>query len=330
MTQKDHPLVIMTHPLPSEWITEIKHETHLVIGTEGGEGLTPELESHLPQADGLFTLLVDPITEDLLDRAPRLRVVSNMAVGVDNIDIAACTKRGIPVGHTPGILTAGTADLTLALLLAVARRLPEAQGDARAGRWTTWNPTGWLGTDLEGATVGIVGMGKIGTAVARRLRPFGVQLIFTNRSPKPDFEEELNAEQVPFSEIIQRSDFLCLHVPLNDETFHMVDGDVLQNMKPSSILINAARGQVVDTDALVTALQEDWIRAAGLDVTDPEPLPPDHTLYSLKNCLITPHIGSATHHTRQKMAAIASENLLAGLKGKKLRHCVNPEVYKKP
>ncbi len=327
MAKDKHPLVLVTHQLPPAWIRELGEKTHLVIGPEGGEGLTPELESHLPQAEGLFTLLVDPITEELLDSAPHLRVVSNMAVGVDNIDVSACTERGIPVGNTPGVLTAGTADLTLALLLAVARRLPEAQADARAGRWTTWNPTGWLGTDLKDATAGILGMGKIGTAVARRLKAFGVNLIFTNRSPKPDIEDELNAEQVPFSEIIQRSDFLCLHVPLTDETHHMVDAKILRKMKSSAILINAARGQVVDTDALVTALQENWIRAAGLDVTDPEPLPPDHPLYSLENCLITPHIGSATHHTRQKMAQIACENLVAGLEGRELPHCVNPEVY---
>lgn len=327
MEQKDKPLVLMTHKLPSSWITSLEDTVRLVVGPEGGEGLTPELSTMLPQAEGLFTLLVDPIGEDLLEKAPGLRVISNMAVGVDNIDLEACTARGIPVGNTPGVLTAGTADLTMALVLAVARRLPEAQTDARAGRWTTWNPTGWLGTDLEGATVGIVGMGKIGTAVARRLKPFQVNLIFNNRSPKPGVAQELNAQQVSLEDLIRKSDFLCLHVPLNDDTHHMIDKHTLQEMKPSAILINAARGQVVDTKALVTALEENWIRAAGLDVTDPEPLPPDHPLYSLENCLITPHIGSATHHTRQQMAHKACQNLLAGLEGHKLPHTANPEVY---
>jgi phosphoglycerate dehydrogenase-like enzyme len=327
MAAKKRPLVILTHALPPDWIQELEEKTHLVIGPEGGEGLTQELESVLPQAEGMLTLLMDPVKKDLLEKAPQLKVVSNMAVGVDNIDIDACTERGIPVGHTPGILTAGTADLTLALLLSVARRLPEARADAHAGEWNSWNPTGWLGTDLKGATAGIVGMGKIGTAVARRLKPFGVDLIFTNRSPKPDLEEALGAEQVPFSEIVSRSDFLCLHVPLTEETHQMVDRDVLQKMKDTAILINAARGPVVDTDTLVTALRENWIRAAGLDVTDPEPLPPEHPLYELENCLITPHIGSATHHTRRKMASIASQNLFAGLEKRELVHCVNPEVY---
>jgi len=327
MAAKKRPLVILTHALPPDWIKELEEKTRLVIGPEGGEGLTRELESVLPQAEGLLTLLMDPVKEDLLEKAPQLKVVSNMAVGVDNIDISACTERGIPVGHTPGILTAGTADLTLAILLSVARHIPEARADAQAGEWNSWNPTGWLGTDLKGATAGIVGMGKIGSAVARRLKPFGVDLIFTNRSPKPDLEEALEAEQVPYSEIVPRSDFLCLHVPLTEETHHMIDRDTLRKMKESAILINVARGPVVDTDALVTALRENWIRAAGLDVTDPEPLPPEHPLYELENCLITPHIGSATHHTRRNMASIASQNLFAGLENRKLSHCVNPEVY---
>lgn len=328
MSNEKKPVVIVTHDLPDDWITSLKQKARLHIGPQGGEGLEPALKKHLPQVQGLLTLLVDPVGEELLAQAPELRVISNMAVGVDNIDLEACTARGIPVGNTPGILTAGTADLTLALLLAVARKLPQAQADARAGRWTTWNPTGWLGADLKGATIGIVGLGKIGTAVARRLRPFGPRLIFHNRSPKPDLERELNAEQVSFSRLLQESDFIALHVPLTEETYHMVDRDALETMKPSAILINMARGQVVDTQALLHALREKKIRAAGLDVTHPEPLPPDHPLYELDNCLITPHIGSATHNTRQKMAHLACDNLIAGLEGRELPHCVNPEVYR--
>lgn len=329
MNEDNQPLVMLTHQLPEHWISDLDDKVKLVRGPEGGEGIAADLEPYLPRAEGLLCLLVDPVTEDLLERMPQLRVVSNMAVGVDNIDISACTRRGIPVGHTPGVLTAGTADLTLALILAVARRLPEAQADARAGHWTTWNPTGWLGTDLKGATVGIVGLGKIGTAVARRLQPFGVELIFTNRSEKPDLASELNADQVPLDVLIEESDILSLHVPLTEATRHMIDQAALQRMKSSALLINVARGGVVETSALVHALQHDWIRGAGLDVTDPEPLPPDHPLYRLKNCLITPHIGSATYHTRQNMARIACDNLLAGLAGKRLPHTVNPDVYEK-
>jgi len=327
MSEDKQPLVVLTHQLPEHWVSALDGKVTLIRGPEGGEGIAPELEPYLPQAEGLLCLLVDPITEDILDQAPRLRVVSNMAVGVDNIDIAACTRRGIPVGHTPGVLTAGTADLTLALILAVARRVPQAQADARAGRWTTWNPTGWLGTDLKDATVGIVGLGKIGTAVARRLLPFGVKLIFNNRSDKPALADELNASQVSLPNLLEESDIVSLHVPLTDHTQHMINAGALQKMKSTALLINVSRGAVVETTALVRALRKDWIRGAGIDVTDPEPLPPDHALYGLQNCLITPHIGSATYRTRQNMARIACRNLLAGLADNRLPHTVNPAVY---
>lgn len=319
------PLVLVTHALPADWLAPLRDKCRLIIGPEGGEGLTPRLAEHLPEAAALFTLLVDPITEDILARAPNLKVVSQMAVGVDNVDVEACTRRGIRVGHTPGVLTAATADLTWGLLLAVARRIPEAQSDARTGRWTTWNPTGWLGADLGGATLGIVGMGKIGTAVARRASGFELNLLFTNRSPLPEIEEELGAQQVPFDELLEESDFVSLHVPLTEETHHLIDAPALRKMKSTAILINAARGPVVDTAALLHALREGLIAAAGLDVTDPEPLPQEHPLYTLSNCVITPHIGSASHNTRRRMAEIACLNVLAGLEGRELVHSVNSE-----
>jgi phosphoglycerate dehydrogenase-like enzyme len=287
----------------------------------------PELASHLGEAEGLFTLLTVRVDEALLDRAPRLRVVSNMAVGVDNVDLAACTRRGIPVGNTPDVLTDATADLTMALLLAAARRLPEAAADARAGRWTTWSPTGWLGADLAGATLGIVGMGKIGRGVARRGHGFGLHLVYSDPSPQPNIEQSLAAVRLPLEELLRRSDFVSLHVPLTPETRGLIGEAALRTMKPNAILVNAARGAVVDTPALVRALREGWIAGAALDVTDPEPLPPDHPLYALPNCLILPHIGSATHGTRRRMAELACENLLAGLEGQRLPRCVNPEVY---
>jgi phosphoglycerate dehydrogenase-like enzyme len=327
MPDSTKPLIIVTHALPDSWINHLRENYTLLIGPEGGSGLTEELQDALPEADALITLLVDPIDAQILARAPHLKVVSNMAVGVDNIDLQACTRRRIPVGHTPGILTAGTADLTWALLLACARNLPRAQKDAQEGRWTTWDPTGWLGMDLEGATLGIIGMGKIGTAVAQRSSGFGLKLLFANRSPRPDLENELGASQVSFSELLRESDFLSLHVPLNDGTHHLIDRQALKAMKSSAILINAARGAVVDTDALLEALDNDWIAGAGLDVTDPEPLPPDHPLYHNPRCLILPHIGSATHHTRKTMAYIAGQNAAAGLAGNQLPHCANPEVY---
>lgn len=325
------PLVIVSHTLPKAWLASLEEHCRLLIGPdpEASAGLSPTLEARLAEAEGLFTLLTVPVDEALLEKAPHLRVVSNMAVGVDNVDLAACTRRGVPVGHTPGVLTAGTADLALALLLAVARRLPQAAADARAGYWTTWRPAGWLGADLDGATLGIVGMGKIGSAVARRAAGFGVRLVYASRSTKPEIEAELGAERLPLTDLLHQSDFVSLHVPLTEETHHMVDEEALTLMKPTAILINMARGPVVDTDALVQALREEWIAAAGLDVTDPEPLPAGHPLYDLPNCLVLPHIGSATHNTRRRMAEVAAANLLAGLAGERLPHCANPDVFDK-
>ena len=320
------PIVLFTHPLPEDWIGNAEDEFQIIVGKKELRGIDPSLAPYLPAAAGILCLLDDPIPEKILDQAPNLKVVSNMAVGVDNIDVPACTRRGIPVGHTPGVLTEGTADLTLALLLSVARGLPQASLDAREGRWSNWVPTGWLGVDLKGAIVGIVGLGKIGTAVAERIKAFGAELVFTNRRQQPEKEKSLSARQVELDELLRISDVICLHVPLTPETENLIDEKALQTMKPSAILINAARGKVVKTDALVRALKEGKIRAAGLDVTEPEPLPPDHPLYQLENCLITPHIGSATENTRRTMARIAIDNLKAGIQGAPLLHCINPEV----
>ena len=297
------------------------------LGDDNLRGIDVTLEKHLPKTSGIICLLDDPIPATIINQAPHLKVVSTMAVGTDNIDVKRCTSLGIPVGHTPGVLTDGTADLTIALLLSVGRQLQSANFDARAGKWSNWDPTGWLGRDLMGATVGIVGLGKIGTAVAKRLKAFGPNLIFTNRSPRPDQEELLNARQVNLDELLSDSDFICLHVPLTPDTKGMINKESFKKMKPNTILINAARGGVVNSDALLEALQTGQILAAGLDVTDPEPLPPDHPLYQLPNCFITPHIGSATVNTRRLMAYIAIKNLEAGIQGKHLPHCVNPEIY---
>lgn len=321
------PLVLMTHELPEDWVGELLDDYQVITGFNEKRGLDSRLIKHLDKAEGILCLLDDPIPAEALERAPDLKVISSMAVGVDNIDVAACTRLGIPVGHTPGVLTEGTADLTVALLLAVCRRLPTASEDARQGRWKNWDPTGWLGMDLNNSTVGIVGLGKIGTAVGERLASFGAQIIFNNRSPQPEKEKELNATQVELDELLRTSDFICLHAPLTEETANLINEQAFQKMKSSAILINAARGAIVDTQALTRALKEGWIWAAGLDVTDPEPLPPNHPLYKLDNCLITPHIGSATFQIRQTMANIAIENLSAGIKGIRLPYCANPEIY---
>lgn len=321
------PVVLMTHPLPTDWIGGYLDDYQVILDETKAKGIQGKLQEYLPGAAGILCLLDDPIPESVIKSAPELKVISNMAVGIDNIDLDACTQRGIPVGHTPGVLTDGTADLTLALLLSVGRQISKASTDAREGRWSSWNPVGWLGADLTGATAGILGMGKIGSAVARRLSAFGCRLLFTNRSPKPELEKKLNAKQVDLDRLLSESDFLCLHTSLTDETHKLINREAFQKMKPSAILINAARGQVVDTNALLHALQSGQIRAAGLDVTDPEPLPPDHPLYQLENCLITPHIGSATFGTRKAMTGIALRNLVKGIHGEKLEHCANPQVY---
>lgn len=323
------PFVIVTHSLPEGWLTSLEERCQLLIGPKDDTSLSPDLKARLAEAEGLFSLLTIRVDSSLLDKAPRLQVVSNMAVGVDNIDLEACTLRSIPVGHTPGVLTNGTADLAMAILLAAARRLPESSKDAREGLWTTWSPTAWLGADLYGATLGIVGMGKIGSAVAARAKGFGVRLVYTDEHPKPEAEESLGASRLPLDELLHQSDFVSLHVPLTAETRSLIDEEALQAMKPTAILVNTSRGPVVDTQALFLALTEGWIKAAALDVTDPEPLPPDHPLYSLPNCFIVPHIGSATFNTRRGMAERACENLLAGLEGRRLPYCANPEVYER-
>ncbi len=327
MADQNLPLVIITHSLPSEWLAKLEGKCRTVIGPWDATRFDPALEPYLPEAEGLFCLLTIPVREDLLQRAPKLRVVSNMAVGYDNIDVAACTARRIPVGNTPGVLTAATADLTMALLLAAARQLPQASKDAREGRWITWSPAGWLGADLDGATLGVVGMGKIGRAVAQRAKGFGLNLLYTDIPLPAEVEAELGAKRVALEELLRESDFVTLHVPLTPETRGMIGEEQLRLMKPSAILVNTSRGPVVQTAALLKALQEKWIAGAALDVTDPEPLPPDHPLYAQPNCLIVPHIASATHHTRRRMAELACDNLLAGLEGRRLPNCVNPEVY---
>ncbi|MGD1992816.1 MAG: D-glycerate dehydrogenase, partial [Anaerolineae bacterium] len=259
---------------------------------------------------------------------PRLRAISQYAVGVDNIDLEAATARGIPVGHTPGVLTDATADLSFTLLMTAARRIPEGLEKVKGGRWRTWEPLGLLGADVWGATLGIVGLGRIGTAMARRARGFHMRVIYHDHSRKPGLETELGLEYAASLEhMLPQVDFLSLHCPLTPETEGLIGADALRQMKSTAILVNTSRGQVVDTGALLRALREGWIAAVALDVTNPEPLPSDHPLLDLPNCVVVPHIGSATVSTRERMALIAAENLLAGLQGKPLPHCANPQVY---
>lgn len=323
MPEKKLPIVLISHTLPKDWMSSLVGKCKTFIGPADAVELDPNLVDLLPQAEGLFTLLTIPITESIIQKAPKLRVISNMAVGVDNIDLEICSARNIPVGNTPGVLTDSTADLTMALLLAIARKIPLANRDAREGKWKTWSPAGWLGVELAGSTLGIIGMGKIGKAVAQRARGFGMKILFTD----PNIVAEPIGTQVPLHDLLKKSDIVSLHAPLTDDTRGMINQSTFSLMKTTSILINAARGPLVDTKSLANALQNQRIAGAALDVTDPEPLPPTHPLFKLPNCLIVPHIGSATLQTRRKMAELACKNLLAGLDRKRLPHCVNPEVY---
>ena len=277
--------------------------------------------------EGILCLLTDKIDAAVLEAAgPQLKVVSNHAVGYDNIVVAEATARGVSVGNTPGILTDATADFAFTLLLAAARRLTEAERYLRSGQWVTWGPSMLLGMDMVGKTLGLVGFGRIGRAMAKRASGFEMRLIYFDPHTAP--APELNARPVESLDLLLReSDFVSLHTPLTAETRHMVNADFLSKMKPNAVLVNTSRGGVVDQDALYKALKENRIFAAALDVTDPEPLPLDCPLLTLENCLITPHIASASTYSRDMMAYLAAQNLIAGLKGERLPHCVNQEVY---
>ena len=281
------------------------------------------------QIDGLLCLLTDSIDRQLIETGTSLQVISQMAVGYDNIDVAAATARGIPVGNTPGVLTDATADLTWALLMAAARRIVEAEKFVRAGQWQTWEPTLLLGADLTGSTLGIVGFGRIGQAVARRARGFDMKVLYYSRHRKElALERSLGVEYATLETLLSESDFVSLHASLSAETYHLIDDRSFELMKSSAILINTARGAMVDEQALYRALSTNRIAGAALDVTDPEPIPLDSPLLKLNNVIITPHIGSASYRTRTKMAQMAVNNLIAGLEAKRLPHCINYEVYR--
>jgi len=285
------------------------------------------LLERIADKEGLLCLLTDRIDAALMDAAPGLRVISQCAVGYDNIDVATATARGIPVGNTPGVLTDATADFAFALLMAAARRIGEALDFVQTGQWQTWGLTLLLGQEVYGATLGIVGLGRIGRAVAQRAQGFHMKVLYHDPARQPEAEAELGVECRPLDDLLRESDFVSLHTSLTDETQGLIGARAFALMKPTAILINTSRGPVVDTEALYRALSEGQIAYAALDVTDPEPLPADHKLLTLPNLVVTPHIASATVTSRTKMAIMAVDNLLAGLNGDRLPHCANPEVY---
>ncbi len=320
------PKVFVTRVIPDAGLDLLRPHVELDIWPDELPPDYETLRARSAAVDGLLCLLSDRIDAALIEGSPRLKVISTMAVGFDNIDIQAATARGIPVGHTPGALTEATADFAFALLMAAARRVTEAERYVRAGRWKTWGPMLLMGQDVYGATLGIIGLGRIGQAVARRARGFDMRVIYFGGSDE-DAARAIGAERRSLEDVLAESDFLSLHCPLTPETRGLINADALRRMKPTSILINTARGAVVDHAALYQALRDGWIAGAALDVTDPEPIPLDSPLLTLDNCVIAPHIASSTERTRARIARMAAENLLAGLRGERLPYCANPAVY---
>jgi glyoxylate reductase len=281
-----------------------------------------ELGAMLLQCDAVMTMVTDRIDRDLMRQAPRLRVIANMAVGYDNVSPSEAAEEGVWLTNTPGVLAETTADLAFALLMDAARNLTASDRDTRAGGWKTWSPTAFLGQDIFGSTLGIVGLGEIGEAMARRAVGFSMRVLYASRTPKPELEAT-GLQRRTLDELLAESNFVSLHVPYNDRTRHLMAAREFALMKPGAILINTSRGGVVDQDALVEALRAGRIGGAALDVAEPEPLPPSHPLFSLPNVVITPHIGSASLATRSKMADMAATNILAVLGGHEPPNAVN-------
>jgi lactate dehydrogenase-like 2-hydroxyacid dehydrogenase len=321
--------VFVARRIPDDGIDPIVAATDAVVWSDDLPPPRDELLRAVAGCEGVVTLLTDRVDDEFLDAAgPQLKVVSNYAVGFDNVDVPACTRRGIPVGNTPGVLTETTADLAWALMMAAARRLPEGDRYVRAGHWKTWGPLLLLGPDVHGSTLGVVGFGRIGQAVARRAAGFGMTIVYHDvHRAEPDNEAAYRATFLPLEELLARSDFVSLHVNLTPETRGLINAEKLGWMKPTAVLVNTSRGPVIDPRALADALRNGTIFAAALDVTDPEPIPTDDPLLSLDNCLVVPHIASASRATRGKMAEMAAANLLAGLRRERLPTPVNPEVY---
>ena len=322
----ERPRVFVARRVPAAGLDPIAAACEVDVWEDELPPPRDELLRRVAGCDGILTLLTDRVDDELLDAAgPDLKVVSNYAVGYDNIDVPACARRGIAVGNTPGALTETTADLAWALILAASRRVVEGDRYVRAGRWRTWGPLLLLGSDVHGSTLGIVGLGRIGQAVARRAAGFGMTVLYSSRSRVDEaIETELGATYVSLPELLERSDIVSLHVSLAPDTRGLIDAAALARMKPTAVLVNTARGPVVDPVALAAALRDGVIAAAALDVTDPEPIPADDPLLSLDNCVVVPHIASATGATRGRMAAMAAANLLAGVRGEPLPTPVKP------
>ncbi len=322
--------VYVARRLPDPAMDRLRQHVDMTVWPT--DELPPPREVLLKEAavsDGLLSLLTDRIDGALLDAAPRVRVVSNYAVGYDNIDVAAATSRGVVVTNTPGVLTETVADFAITLLLAVARRVVESDRYTREGRWKSWEPLLFLGQDLYGATLGLVGLGRIGTAVAKRAHGFDMRILYHDVVRREDLEHDLGLEFTSLEDLLRRSDFISVHTPLTPQTRHLISTDQFRLMKRTAVLVNTARGPIVDPDALYRALADRQIWGAGLDVFEVEPVPADHPLLRLDNIIVAPHIASASVETRTKMALMAVDNLLAALGGQRPPNFVNPDVWER-
>jgi glyoxylate reductase len=322
------PKIVVTRKVPQPALDLLAKEAELYIWDKEDEAIPRKrLMEEIKDAHGLYSMLSDRIDRELMEAAPHLRVISTMAVGYDNIDVMEATKRGIVVGHTPDVLTEATADLTFALLMATARRLGEAIRCVKEGKWTSWSPMFMAGQDVYGSTLGVIGMGRIGEGVARRAKAFNMRIVYYNRTRRLAAEEELGAEYRSLDELLAESDHVVLLAPATKETYHMMGAREFAIMKPTATFINVSRGTNVDEEALYQALVDKQIWAAGLDVFEKEPILSTHPLLSLPNVVALPHIGSASIQTRVNMSMLAAENVLAGIRGEKLKYTVNPDVY---
>jgi glyoxylate reductase len=308
--------IFVTRELPGSALSRLRESHDTTVWREPQPPTYEQLSAHAAHSHALLSLLTDRVDAALIGGSPNLRVIANYAVGYDNIDIDAATARSIPVGNTPDALTEATADLAFALLMASARRIPEAAAFAHSGEWSTWDPGAFLGHEVHGATLGIIGLGRIGQAMARRGAGFGMEVLTTETRDQHNLEH-----------LLSRSDFVSIHLPLTAGTRHLIGADAFQLMKPTAILINTARGPIVDQAALAEALHTGQIGGAALDVTDPEPLPADDPLWLAPNLIVVPHIGSATWTARERMAEIAVDNILAGLDGKPLPCQVPAQLF---
>jgi len=321
------PSVFVTRIIPDKGLDLVKEYCDVNLWTDDLPPSRDELLKSVKGIDGLLCLLTERIDSEVMETAgPQLKVISNYAVGFDNIDVSAATERKIPVGNTPDVLTDATADFSFALMMNAGRRILEGDRYVREGKWKTWGPMLLLGNEMRGSTLGLVGFGRIGKAMARRAMGFDMRVIYYDPN-EPMRDPDVKANSVDFETLLEESDFISLHTPLTSDTHNLIDAESLGRMKPNAVLVNTSRGPVIDMDALYEALRDRKIFAAGLDVTNPEPLPMDHPLLTLDNFIIAPHIASASRAARDKMAWLAAKNLIAGLEGRHLPNCVNPQVH---